>query len=128
MSWRSEARCIDLEIQERLLFFGDSDYPLGTQAQYRWARTFCYECPVQVECLMWAVKDKERTAVWGGLTESQRRRHAVPYFRTHGMTEETAQHVIVRLSEGVRPPTDAYIAHMKSVVHGSEPLPSLMPA
>lgn len=128
MSWRSEARCLDLELQERLLFFGDSDYPLTTQAQYRWARTFCYECPVQVECLMRSVKDKERTAVWGGLTESQRRRHAVPYFRVHGMNKETAQHVIVQLSEGVRPPTDAYIRHMKNVLGEQELLPMPQPA
>lgn len=128
MSWRSEARCIDLDLQERLLFFGDSDYPLTTQAQYRWARVFCYECPVQVECLMVSIEEKERSAVWGGLTESQRRRHAVPFFKAHGMTQETAQHVIDKLADGVRPPKDSYILHMRSVVREQELLAMSQPA
>lgn len=90
MTWRSKALCIDLGLEERLLFFGDSNYPISAQTQYKKARLICYECPVQVECLMSAIDNKERTGVWGGLTESQRRRYAVPHFRRVGQSHDAA--------------------------------------
>ena len=131
MSWRQEARCIDLGLQERLLFFGDADYPITTQAQYRWARSFCYECPVQVQCLMQACEDKERTAVYGGLTESQRRRHAVPFFRQFGMNEETAALIIANLGQGITPPPSLDIPDTSALpdeMHAEEHDPIRLPA
>lgn len=127
MNWRSEARCISLELQERLLFFGDADYPLTTQAQYRWARSYCYECPVQVECLLVACQEKERTAVWGGLTESQRRRHAIPYFRSNGYSVESAQ-VVLATVDRVKPPTELYIRRMRDAAREQELVPIAQPA
>lgn len=99
MTWRLKALCIDLELEERLQFFGDSSYPISAQTQYKTARLICYECPVQVECLNSAIDNKERTGVWGGLTESQRRRYAVPYLRRLGRTDENA----IDLLEALKP-------------------------
>lgn len=99
MTWRSKALCVGLGLEERLQFFGDSPYPIKAQTQYKQARLICYDCPVQVECLIAAIDNKERTGVWGGLTESQRRRYAVPYFRLSGQSHETA----IILLEDLRP-------------------------
>lgn len=101
MTWRLSAKCVDLALEERLMFFGDSSYPVTAQTQYKQARLVCYECPVQVECLLSAIDNKERTGVWGGLTESQRRRHAIPRIKVVGREHE----VIVSLLEELRPET-----------------------
>ena len=44
------------------------------QKQSRLARTFCYECPVRVDCLMTALEANELVdGIWGGTTPRERR-------------------------------------------------------
>ena len=38
------------------------------------AKEVCAGCPVRQPCLEWALQDRERFGVWGGLTERERRR------------------------------------------------------
>lgn len=38
------------------------------------AKRICRECPVQKQCLQWALDNDERFGVWGGLSERERRR------------------------------------------------------
>ena len=123
-TWRTKASCIDLGLEDRLLFFGDSGYPVSAQTQYKKARLICYECPVQVECLMSAIDHKERTGVWGGLTESQRRRYAVPWFRREGKNDESAINLLESLTPG---PTGSTRRNYRES-HGSEPVPIPLPA
>jgi WhiB family redox-sensing transcriptional regulator len=37
------------------------------------AKQICASCPVKVECLEWAVENREGFGVWGGLSERERR-------------------------------------------------------
>lgn len=38
------------------------------------ARRICAGCPVRVECLAWALKNREMYGIWGGTTYKQRMR------------------------------------------------------
>jgi WhiB family redox-sensing transcriptional regulator len=38
------------------------------------ALELCASCPVRPECLAFAIRNHERFGIWGGLTESERRR------------------------------------------------------
>jgi WhiB family redox-sensing transcriptional regulator len=40
----------------------------------RAAKRVCRGCPVQAECLQYAIDNGERWGVWGGLSERERRR------------------------------------------------------
>jgi WhiB family redox-sensing transcriptional regulator len=44
------------------------------------AKKVCAKCPVQAECLNWALTTGERFGVWGGLSERERRKltHHIP--------------------------------------------------
>jgi hypothetical protein len=48
--------------------FGD------TSSYYNEARDICQVCPVRDECLAYALANKERYGMWGGLTPIERRR------------------------------------------------------
>lgn len=50
------------------IFFADK----GPEAQA--AKTICRQCPVQQECLDFALEAKEDIGVWGGTTPTERRR------------------------------------------------------
>jgi WhiB family transcriptional regulator, redox-sensing transcriptional regulator len=39
-----------------------------------WAAEVCQLCPVQAECLDWAVEHRERYGVWGGTLARPRRK------------------------------------------------------
>jgi WhiB family redox-sensing transcriptional regulator len=51
------------------LFFSDGDGD-GTAVALR----ICAGCPVQQECLEWALTARATFGVWGGTTEQERRR------------------------------------------------------
>lgn len=51
------------------------------------ARAICNTCPITEQCLQWAIDNREKYGVWGGLVEEERRRlirtgriHAKPQF------------------------------------------------
>jgi WhiB family transcriptional regulator, redox-sensing transcriptional regulator len=57
------------------LFFPES----GADTSY--ARSICRSCPVRRQCLDYALESGQKHGIWGGMTESQRRRlrrHAHP--------------------------------------------------
>lgn len=93
-SWRDLSVCENLSWEEKAYFFGDDPH-LGTHKQHEIARTFCYQCPVQVECMRWCVEEDMFWGVWGGLTESQRKRYLMPAIRKHGMSDEVIQDVLI---------------------------------
>jgi len=68
--WRSEALCRDTDPD---LFF-----PVGTTGaallQLEQARAVCHECPVQAECLDFALATNQDSGVWGGTSEEERRK------------------------------------------------------
>jgi WhiB family redox-sensing transcriptional regulator len=63
--WVDRAACIDMP-QE--IWFPDRGELLDK------ARQVCGSCPVQQECLEYALGRKERHGTWGGLSERERRR------------------------------------------------------
>jgi len=68
-SWRSQALCRDTDPD---LFF-----PVGTTGaalvQIEQARAVCRECPVQSDCLDFALATNQDSGIWGGTSEDERR-------------------------------------------------------
>lgn len=91
--WRDYATCETLTWTEKAYFFGD-DPAMGTHKQHEIARTHCYQCPAQIECLRWCVEEDMYWGVWGGLTESQRKRYLMPAIRKDGFSDGVLQRVL----------------------------------
>lgn len=54
---------------------GDLFFP-ESRSQEREALAICATCPVQLDCLEYALEADIRFGIWGGMTEKQRRRTA----------------------------------------------------
>jgi WhiB family redox-sensing transcriptional regulator len=69
MDWRHHAACRD---EDPELFF-----PVGTSGpallQITEAKSVCRRCPVNAECLNWALASGQDAGVWGGMSEDERR-------------------------------------------------------
>jgi WhiB family redox-sensing transcriptional regulator len=63
-AWRLSALCRDVD---PTLFFPP---PGESQKQ---VKAICAQCPVQAECLLHALNNREYWGVWGGLSERERR-------------------------------------------------------
>ena len=67
--WRAEALCRDTDPE---LFF-----PIGTTGaalvQIEQARAVCRQCPVQADCLDFALTTNQDSGIWGGTSEEERR-------------------------------------------------------
>ena len=68
--WEALSACADLNT--------DLFYPAGSSAKYHGqiaaAKAVCAACPVEVECLEFALETNEEFGIWGGETEDSRRR------------------------------------------------------
>ena len=64
-TWRRAAACRDLDTE---VFFPLSEADAGP------AKAVCAGCPVRAECLEFALATRQGDGVWGGLTETERRR------------------------------------------------------
>ena len=67
-SWRPQAACLG---HDTSLWFPDSYAHAATRA----ARQVCTGCPVRRDCLHHALTTPENHGIWGGITETRRRRH-----------------------------------------------------
>ena len=65
MTWRTKAACRNLDVE---MFFPDSEADVGP------ALSVCATCPVRTECLDWAIATRQHDGIWGGTTESERKR------------------------------------------------------
>ncbi|WAU83401.1 WhiB family transcriptional regulator [Streptomyces sp. Qhu-G9] len=67
--WREYAECRTVDPD---LFF-----PIGSTGpalvQIEDAKSVCRRCPVQEECLDWALETGQSIGVWGGKSEAERR-------------------------------------------------------
>jgi WhiB family transcriptional regulator, redox-sensing transcriptional regulator len=72
-SWHLKAACRG---PESTLFFPPSlpERREERDARECRAKLICTECPVRPECLEFALRVREPHGIWGGLTESERRR------------------------------------------------------
>ncbi|GHD85877.1 WhiB family transcriptional regulator [Streptomyces naganishii] len=68
-NWRDRAACRQ---EDPDLFF-----PIGTTGpallQTEQAKAVCRRCPVQEQCLEWAMETDQAIGVWGGTSENERR-------------------------------------------------------
>lgn len=69
MSWLADAKCSreGIELEE---FYPPKHAQEGVRDR---ARRLCDGCPVQDECLAYALRTNERFGIWGGRTERERR-------------------------------------------------------
>jgi WhiB family transcriptional regulator, redox-sensing transcriptional regulator len=69
MNWREDIACRDADPD---LFF-----PIGATGpalrQMEEAKRICRACPVQIQCLAWALENGVADGVWGGTTPDERR-------------------------------------------------------
>ncbi|MFN2503986.1 MAG: WhiB family transcriptional regulator [Acidimicrobiales bacterium] len=65
IAWRDDAACRGLDPD---VFFPASDDEAGV------AKAVCETCPVREECLEYALETRQEDGIWGGLTETERRR------------------------------------------------------
>ena len=65
LDWKADAACRDLDID---LFFPDSESDSAP------ALAVCAVCPVREECLDFAIRTRQHDGVWGGHTETERKR------------------------------------------------------
>lgn len=63
--WRDEAACRGVDTNT---FFPVTDEEAGA------AKEICASCPVRETCLEFALATRQDDGVWGGLTETERRR------------------------------------------------------
>ena len=89
-SWRRHAVCRDTDPE---LFF-----PIGTTGQallqIAKAKSVCCQCPVQTECLEFAMETNQDTGIWGGLSEEERRqirREQAARMRAQRLAQQKAQ-------------------------------------
>lgn len=72
------------------LFFPTGDTGNG-RAQADRAKLVCARCPIRLDCLSWALENREDQGVWGGLTEKERRmlhrRKTTQWGRTRNVAE-----------------------------------------
>lgn len=72
LAWKAEARCAGVDPE---LFFSEKSESLDD------ARAVCALCPVQPECLEYALAGAEKHGLWGGKSERQRRTLRAARFR-----------------------------------------------
>lgn len=103
--WHKRANCYALSTEEALRFFGDSpDCGMSPMTQHRWAQVFCRSCDVRLECLNYCLETDSQDGVWGGMTESQRKRYLNPAIAQDGLSDETLILAMKRCDEIVRNP------------------------
>lgn len=66
-TWKAAAACKDLDVE---MFFPASE----AEEDAAPAKAVCAVCPVRQECLDYAIDTRQEDGIWGGLTETERRR------------------------------------------------------
>jgi WhiB family redox-sensing transcriptional regulator len=66
-SWYKHAACVGVS--------GDIFFEEGVRRLVIEAKSYCYKCPVRIDCLEHAIKAEE-IGIWGGMTTTERRREA----------------------------------------------------
>lgn len=72
------------------LFFGpeeDGREEEGRADREDLCKQICWECPIRLKCLEWALVHKERYGVWGGQGEGERKRFT-QHLREEGYVDE----------------------------------------
>ena len=65
LEWQAKARCTEVDPE---IFFPERG------GSSRAARSVCSQCEVRMQCLEYALNNKEQFGIWGGTSERERRR------------------------------------------------------
>ncbi|MEO7803626.1 MAG: WhiB family transcriptional regulator [Actinomycetota bacterium] len=65
LSWQGKARCNEVDPE---IFFPERG------GSSKAARTVCNDCSVRLECLRYALANREQFGIWGGTSERERRK------------------------------------------------------
>lgn len=63
MTWSQRAACLNMD---------DAAFYPEKGGSTREAKKVCRRCPVQAECLEWALATNEQHGIWGGLSDRER--------------------------------------------------------
>ena len=70
MSWQGSAACRDPDVM--MLFFGpDGERQPEREVRERKAKVVCTACPLQAQCLDYALRHAVRHGIWGGLSPEE---------------------------------------------------------
>ena len=107
--WRDDADCRKPGMDPELWFPAGSSAPFVLQIVE--AKAFCHDCPVAMACALWAIDRRVSDGIYGGLTESQRRKIREKAFSGDLTPEQTDGLVRAAWRRDTRDPVvDAYIA------------------
>lgn len=81
-SWQQRSACKGID---PIIFYPATDEEAGT------AKAVCDVCPVQVDCLEYAIACREHDGVWGGHTERERQRIIRRRRRMRAMERKAAE-------------------------------------
>ncbi|HEX2050958.1 MAG TPA: WhiB family transcriptional regulator [Actinomycetota bacterium] len=65
VDWQTNARCAEVDPE---IFFPERG------GSSKAARAVCNECTVRMQCLEYALNNKEQFGIWGGTSERERRK------------------------------------------------------
>lgn len=65
LTWQSRARCLQVDPE---IFFPERG------GSSKAARAVCDQCTVRIECLKYALTNREQFGIWGGTSERERRK------------------------------------------------------
>ena len=72
VSWQDRAACRGMDVR---LFFGpDGEQRPERESREAEAKAVCASCPVQAQCLDYALGKSIKHGIWGGLNEGERAR------------------------------------------------------
>ncbi|WP_443055423.1 WhiB family transcriptional regulator [Streptomyces sp. ISBFB 2968] len=114
-NWRDDAEC---RRHDPDLWFAVGHTP-GWQQKTEEAITICGRCPVRPQCLEWALSTDQRSGVWGGLTEQERRavaRDRIDRGRSYELCIDAQEYIEQRLAAGA---THRVIADELGVGHSA---------
>jgi len=93
--WNRKAAC---RLADPELFFPER----GGNAEVAAAKKWCRQCPVQADCLQYALANREQHGVWGGCTERERNKLLAGRPKTQTIhADRTAQQYYALLDKGV---------------------------
>lgn len=65
LTWQGKARCLEVDPE---IFFPERG------GSSKAARAVCAQCEVRLECLRYALANREQFGIWGGTSERERRK------------------------------------------------------
>lgn len=65
LGWQMKAACLEADPE---IFFPERG------GSSKAARTVCIRCDVRMECLRYALRNREQFGIWGGTSERERRK------------------------------------------------------